>query len=983
MPFINAIRLLALALLLTLEAASSSTVLYDDSRGLSNNHVMQVVKDKTGLLWIATQSGLNTFDGYSFKESPEFKNTRINALCYDSVSHLLWVGTPKGLFRISLWNSQVIDYTLLLHQKNVIELFMYNNLLYVVFFHGSVISINRDNKARPVFGIKSLGLKTSYIGKHITHNGKGELYFTINGFDYPFRLNLVSGKTTLLRNDGFRNMAGMISLPEYCFVSAKNGNLLALDSPCMRPSPAYSFYNTSTRISIIHQYQDEYYASSRDQYGVFIFNQQRNAWDLVKTDESVSFKSKIITCIFRDPYNTLWVGTNKGLIKIDTDKKKLFNVLFDGYSPPVSNRQIVEKNRNEFFIATYFGIYYYPLNNKAILIDSNKNDSVFPLYTRALLYDNEYLYGGTESHSSFFFRVNLKSMKYEGYFFKTITEGEQVGAVYGMLKDHNDIIWLATDVGLASYNKRTATTIVHANDKFSVNGTRLFYMVKSKIKNKFWAAGRNAFYLIDEDNGVEKKFTFDAFSRQLVADDYIFIGEDAGNKLWIGTKKSGIIIFDPNSMTSERVNRAEGLSSNEVYSIIWQNDSIGWISTANGLCRYNRGRRTFNNYFYENGLSDNEFNQNSFLKSANGNLYFGGINGINYFNPETIADQNTSVTLFLASVVKWNQDMQTFNDANSEGGIFMSPQDHLLTFTFGLSDFSQTEGNSYFYRIKGLYDDWVSLGNQNILRLEGLPAGNYTVQIIGYNKNGIRTSNTLTYSIEIVQVFYKTWWFYVLVALGVVLLVYGYFKWRLHNINQQLKLRTQIASNLHDEVGSLLTSIIISTDSARYSSVSSEEKNNKLEKIASLSRDATNTMSDVLWSIDARNDYAGILTDRMREHAEAMLMPLDVDVAFDFTGTQQHQNIEPDTRQQLYLIFKESINNIVKHGKASQVKVIYAQQGKKFRLTVENDIRQDDDDYVAYKGQGLKNMEMRAGKIQAKCECVKHPGSFKVIISSL
>lgn len=971
-------------LLLLQTSVFASTVLYDDSRGLSNNHVTQIIKDKTGVIWIATQNGLNTFDGYSFKEIDTFRGMKINALSYDQSRGFLWIGSNKGLYKISLSVNKIIDYTPLLKKKEVSELFAYNDLLYVVFFHGSVISINSNNEAKAVFGISKLGTKSTYLGRNIATDRAGNLFFTLNGTDRLVKLNLPSGAISIFPEiQGSKEVTAITSMPGYCISYHQDGSTNFLGTKEREKDFVHMIKNPDNRIGIFHSYGNEFYASLRDRFGVFSFNPKKKEWEQIKSDESISFKSKVITCMMRDAYNILWIGTNKGLIKIDIDNPRNFKILFDGYSPPVSNRQIVEKTKDEFFIATYSGIYNYPLaQNKPSLIDANRKDTVFPLYTRALLYDTGYLYAGTESHSNFFYRVDLKTQTCEGYFFKPVASGEPISAIYGMMRDNNNIIWLASDLGLASYNKKKGIVNLHTNDRFSVDKTRLFYFFKSKAEQKFWVSGRNAFYLVDENDGVVKKYTSENLPKQLPADDFIFISEDDKDNLWIGTKKSGIIIFNVKNNTSQVISRADGLSANEVYGVLWQNDSTAWISTINGLCRYNTIRKTFNNYFYDDGLSDNEFNQNSFLKGSNGNFYFGGINGINYFNPETITERNTPLTIFQASVVKWNQGLQTFENAINNGQILMSPQDHLLTFTFGLSDFSQTEGHSYFYRIKGLYDNWVSLGNQNILRLEGLPAGSYKVEMMGYNKKGNRSQNTLEYSIEIEQVFYKIWWFYVLIALAVVLMIYGYFKWRLRNLDLKLKLRTQIASNLHDEVGSLLTSIIISTDSARYSSSTAEEKDNKLEKISMLSRDATNTMSDVLWSIDARNDYAGNLTDRMREQAEAMLLPLGIEVESDFTATQQEQNINPDTRQQLYLIFKEAINNIAKHSRATTVKITYKQQGNNFELVIQNNNHTREAESHVYSGQGLKNMQMRAKKIGARCIFDQTDTDYKITINN-
>jgi signal transduction histidine kinase len=272
------------------------------------------------------------------------------------------------------------------------------------------------------------------------------------------------------------------------------------------------------------------------------------------------------------------------------------------------------------------------------------------------------------------------------------------------------------------------------------------------------------------------------------------------------------------------------------------------------------------------------------------------------------------------------------------------------------------------------------MGNENTLRLEGLPPGHYTLEVKAYNKSGMPSQNNLIYDITIQQVFYRSWWFYTLLSAAAVLIIYFYFRTRLQNIQRLQQLRTRIASNLHDEVGSLLTSITISTDSAKYTANTLEDKDERLDKIASLSRTATNTMSDVLWSIDARNDYAGNLTDRMREHAEAMLLPLGIDLEFDFTGTHQDQIVAPETRQHLYLIFKEAIHNIVKHSHATQVRVVYRQDKDQFRLVVFNNFPSDEVPSSRHKGQGLKNMAMRAKKIGAVLKQGNEPFQYTVII---
>ena len=235
------------------------------------------------------------------------------------------------------------------------------------------------------------------------------------------------------------------------------------------------------------------------------------------------------------------------------------------------------------------------------------------------------------------------------------------------------------------------------------------------------------------------------------------------------------------------------------------------------------------------------------------------------------------------------------------------------------------------------------------------------VRAIDYR--GTPVANELHYRIHVRQLFYKSWWFYLFIALLAIGLAWLYFRMRLLQVKRVQLLRQQIASDLHDEVGSLLTSITMTSDNLRFTDYSAADRSTRLNKIASLSRTAASSMSDILWSIDARNDYTGNLADRFREHAEEMLLPRGIELNIDF-NVSQRMSIASQLRQQLYLIFKEAINNIVKHSTAGTVKISYQHNEQGFRLMIAND-GFFEKERKSTKGQGLKNMEMRAGRIHA------------------
>jgi nitrate/nitrite-specific signal transduction histidine kinase len=300
---------------------------------------------------------------------------------------------------------------------------------------------------------------------------------------------------------------------------------------------------------------------------------------------------------------------------------------------------------------------------------------------------------------------------------------------------------------------------------------------------------------------------------------------------------------------------------------------------------------------------------------------------------------------------------------------------------FACSDYSDPLRNSYSYRIKELEDNWISLEDRHTLNVGGIPYGSYTLEVKAINSRGASSENILLFHIVVTQPFYKTWWFFALILTGIAIIFYAAYLLKYQSFKNILYLRMKIASNLHDEVGSLLTRITMFSDNLRYSKNNEEQRNTKLEKIAALSRDAVTSMSDVLWAIDSRNDFAGNLLDRMREHTEEMLFPLGIDVNFVLSGTDLKQPISSDMRGEIYLIFKEAINNIAKHSEATKVDILYQVNDKSFLLNITNNGAKEDISELST-GQGLSNMKMRAAKTGAKIQVKKEGETFSVEIKN-
>jgi hypothetical protein len=346
------------------------------------------------------------------------------------------------------------------------------------------------------------------------------------------------------------------------------------------------------------------------------------------------------------------------------------------------------------------------------------------------------------------------------------------------------------------------------------------------------------------------------------------------------------------------------------------------------------------------------------------------------------------VQLFVSGISKWssrtNKD-EAYNELiknNSE--IVMKQGDRSLTFSMGLSDYTAPDKNNYFYRIVGLYnDEWISLGQQHILKIESLPPGNYTLELKGASSRGITSANILRYNLNVKRPYFQTWWFYTIIFLLATGIVYFALLVRFMNLKKLEQQRIQIASDLHDEIGSLITRITIYSSSLKEGYLDPVDKNSRLDKIINISHSLSSSIRDVLWAIDARNDMTSNLVDYMSEYTQNQLRYSGATLTFDTSGVDKGIKLRALARQQLYRIFKESLNNILKHSKASYVKIIYTHQASGFSLHIENNGAQDLPEKKKGIGQGLRNIKMRAKTINATVNFTSSNGIFIVEVNSI
>lgn len=440
----------------------------------------------------------------------------------------------------------------------------------------------------------------------------------------------------------------------------------------------------------------------------------------------------------------------------------------------------------------------------------------------------------------------------------------------------------------------------------------------------------------------------------------------ADGLLWIGTFGGGLNCLDPHTGAVRIFTRREGLPDDNVTGIL--SDAAGnvWVSTYNGLACYSSKQGTFQNFFEEDGLSSNEFNYTSFFKDSRGRLWFGGMNGVHVFSPADLLQSHLNPPLCFTGFSKYNRRRDSL-ETRLLGSRFLepvtiSPYDSYFQFNWILPNYFKPDKNQYYVWLEGFESDWSFIGNIALVRYNKLPAGHYVLHIKGADSKGNWSEAELAVAIHVLPFYYQTWWFMLLCALLLVGVVYAVARYRIQQQLAMERMRTRIAGDLHDEVGSMLSGLSMQAEMLELDQ--NKIDSGRLRHISDISRLALSKMRDVVWAIDSRRDLVKDLLDRMREHAEEMLAPRDIAFEFQLGELPLEKKLPVDQRQHLFLFFKEAITNVVKHAAASTVTIRFGNFGQHFELSV-RDNGTSVAPSTASTGLGLQNMELRARQLGA------------------
>jgi len=547
--------------------------------------------------------------------------------------------------------------------------------------------------------------------------------------------------------------------------------------------------------------------------------------------------------------------------------------------------------------------------------------------------------------------------------------------ISGIVADEEGLIWIATsEDGIISYDTGKDHYRSFRNDPAdpaSLSGNyllRIFMDSRGDIWVGVWGAGLNRF---DRDSGQFVRYmSVEADPHSIPGNIVHSIFEqdlDTARIIWAGTDR-GLASLDPdrpgNGFTRSPVNAQ--LPSRSIYGMLTDRSGKQWISTNAGISMYNPEDQSFKYYTHRDGLPGNEFNAGAFMQLGQGMFAFGGTGGLLVFHPDSVHESCFEPPVALTSFSVLNEQLFDGFTLNAMEQIVLSHKQNFFSFEFASMDFSDPRKNRFMYMMEGIDGDWILSGERNFASYTKIDPGDYLFRVRGSNSDGRWSKQEVSMRVEITPPLWQRWWFRsIMIAMG-LMLIYAIHLYRIRRVREIERLRTRIASDLHDDVGSALTRISVHSQQI-LARKDPDRIVQSTEKINELSRDTISTMSDIVWSIDARNDTLADFLGRMQDLTHHMLSERDISVSFTQKGMDGKRPMRVELRQNLYYIFKEAIHNIARHSGADSVEISLENSISMFRMRISDKGSGFDPDSVR-EGNGLKNMKMRAARIGAALE---------------
>ncbi len=562
-------------------------------------------------------------------------------------------------------------------------------------------------------------------------------------------------------------------------------------------------------------------------------------------------------------------------------------------------------------------------------------------------------------------------------------------------RDKSSALWIGTfGGGLNKFDERTGRFIHYRHDPANPRSLSddHVYTIYQDRSGTLWigtfGGGLNRLNL-DKNSGPhgdEAEFVSykhdPADSSSLSDNRVLSICEDKNGTLWIGTSGGGLNRLDRESGKFTHFTTQNGLSSNVIYGILEDERGNLWLSSNNGLSRFNPRTRACKNYDERDGLQSKEFSGGAYYQITTGEMFFGGINGLNCFFPDSLKDNFYAPPIVISAFKKFDETV-----VREPEKIKLSYDENFFSIEFAALDYANPAKNQYAYKLEGFDQAWIYGGTRRSVSYTNLNPGKYIFRAKGTNNDGIWNERGVTLTIFIYPPLWKTWWFRFAAAATLILLLMLAHDYRVKQklarmmeIEQARKaenerLRKQVADDFHDEFGQKLTNIALFAElSKRNLDNASPRAIAHLSKISDTAKSLSEAMRDFIWTLDRSKDSLYNVAERLKDYGEALFSKTGIDFEIKgFCEELERISLSMDWKRHLIQIFKAGMQNSLRDGGCKNVTLWIAPTGRGLEIYLVDDGNGfGHEDSVA--GPDWRYIKKRAEKIRGQLNVIASAG---------
>lgn len=873
-----------------------------------------LLQDKKGDAWFGTENdGVIRYDPVSKKitrytsANTKMCSNTINAL-YEDTDHNIWILTKKGISLFNAHNTSIICFKIADSTPPAFSSVTEDtagNIWAGTYGNGIFLKQKKDSIFLPFTGSKSSQqLSRDLVVEAVFADSSGKIWIGTYGKGL-FIYNSRDSLVHQLLND---------------------------------KTDAYSIgFN-----DILSIYQDTYGGIwlGTDGGGVSYYNKQLNNFNLISNNnvpENISIAP--IRSITKDKRGLIWIGTSsKGFTAIDPHSKKYISYHLTPYNNQISN----------------------PDRVISLLADEGNNIWVGTQGNGLLLFDG----------------INGRIKKW----FHPLAAGRlniPDHTIWSILAAHNNNVWAGTQNGTLCLIDKQQGLVERITIPFDSGEDSTADPVRAitRMNDSVIIIGqeKGAVYLFN-DKTLRFITDYADLNKKLREKDVIIkCVFYYRSRIWIGTLGKGLLAYDLSSRQLVSITEEQGLPNNTVYGILSDEKGNLWLSSNKGICRFTLpavnnpvNNASFNKFTMADGLQSNEFNTGAYFKSQDGILFFGGINGLNYFDPERLSENIVPVRVAITDINVDNLPVKSDTSFTYKKLLRLSYQYRSIAFKFAALDFASASRYNYYYKMAGYDKDWIDAGLRNYTTYTNLPAGSYTFTVKAIIPGSDADSIVTSLAIIINPPFWKTWWFVFITVFVLGLGLYSIYRYRINQLMQLQTVRNRIATDLHDDIGSALTNINMLSAITDKKLDEPLQAKQYLKRISEEVSTSSQALDDIIWSVNSKNDTLEETIARMRRYAAELFDASEhVRCQLDFDEDFVSRKLNMEQRRDIYLIYKEALTNIYKHAAAENVWVSVKLHGYSLCLVIKDDGKGFDVNLATHRN-GLKNIKSRVEKWKGK-----------------